>query len=496
MQHVYSPTGGVNGGFMTGDSPALAQLPPSMPIYTRGAPEALNGLRAQEQALRKQLKGLKRTTLTGTVNDILAQLDMTRGQLERAITSSMTAFPVRENLEAEAKILIPLETPLRNRLARVPGSGLASKWKVVTSLGGGYGGATTSTASGNTAGQATVTVVNSGGIVAGDTLIIGTGGTQETKIVASVDYSTHVITLSTNLANAQNSVPVVKASWQPGGNEAIRAFFAESGSPSSYSTVYADKTASYKLLGTKGSVTGFAMAAGANFQNQLATEKNNSVMNLMLNEEWALINGNSTIVAPPHGDGTNALAFDGLLKSISTANGTPADQIQTAVGALTVAHIDNQLRRLWTQGARGYYMLVNSQESLSMVHLAEASGSIIRVQATSDGKTVLGVTVTGYVHPITGEVIPVDSDRFLAPGTMIFGCTQLPDGSPAADVEVLPQVQLPELAPNTPIQGYTAQEIAPASASPQVYEFITTVFEVLRVKSAVHFAKSTGLTAV
>jgi hypothetical protein len=66
----------------------------------------------------------------------------------------------------------------------------------------------------------------------------------------------------------------------------------------------------------------------------------------------------------------------------------------------------------------------------------------------------------------------------------------------AADVRVLPQVQLPELAPNQPIQGYTAQELAPAIASPQVYPFIVSVYEVLRMKNNYVFAKSTGVTAV
>jgi hypothetical protein len=197
---------------------------------------------------------------------------------------------------------------------------------------------------------------------------------------------------------------------------------------------------------------------------------------MMLNEEFALIHGvasgnddyGNASTAAPWGDGTNALAFDGLSASISTANGTPAAHIQTTVGALTLSHIDAQLRRLYIQGGKSPWILVNSQEAVSLVHLAEASGSIIRVQANAQGGTVLGVSVTGYVHPITGEVVPVYASRFLKSGVMIFGSRLLPDGSPAADVDVLPQVQLPELAPTDNVMGYTAQELAPTVSAPQV----------------------------
>lgn len=275
-----------------------------------------------------------------------------------------------------------------------------------------------------------------------------------------------------------------------------RIFFAEDGSPASDNSVYVPKSAGYKLLGVKGFVTGFAMAAGANFQNQLAAEKTNQVRNLMKKEEKALINADASSVVSPWGDGVSALAFNGLKVSVSTANGTPAAQVQASVGALTTAHIDNQLKRLTDAEGQDPYILTSSQEILSLVHLATAEGSIIRVAAASNGEGVMGFKVTGYVNPLTGQLVPVLYSPEVAAGEMYFGCKSLPDGSPGAVVDVLPQVQLPELAPNVSIQGYVAQEIAPASASPQKYEFIVTVFEVFKLRSALHFAKSTGLTAV
>lgn len=394
-------------------------LPPSIPVFTRGAPPAF------PPELIQHMDKLERGEITGDIQQILLALGTSLRDFQRGITSGMTAFPVRENLEAEAKLLIPLDTPFRNRLTRTPGAGKSSAWKQKTSLGGGWG--------------------------------------------ASYD--------------------------QPGGGAtAIRAFFAETGAPAEHTTVYADKSATYKLLGTYGSVTGLAMAAGANFMAQLATEKRNAILNLLLDEENALINGDSASTAAPWGDGTNALSFDGIVNLVTTGNGTPSAQVQTSVGALTTAHLDAQLNRLWKQGAQGLWMLMNAQEIQSLTKLAQNSASIIRV-TYQGAEGVLGFKVSGYMHPVSGEVVTIIPSRFLPAGTLIFGSDRLPDGSPTMDVDVLPQVELPELAPNESVQGYTAQELAPTTVAPQVYPFIVSVYEVLRLKSAAHVAKSTGVTA-
>jgi len=425
--HLPAERGGVfrMAGFMPGN-PALfdGPRPPSVPLLSRWQGVAAPASPSAE--MEAMLQRLERSEASGDIQQILAHLFAQQAEMQRAVTTGMTAFPVRENLEAEAKLLIPTRTPIRNKLPRTPGAGTASAWKQLTSLGGGW--------------------------AAGD---------------------------------------------QPGeGPGAVRAFFAETGAPAEHTSVYANKSASYKLMGTYGSVTGFAMAAGANFQNQYATERTHSIVNLMLNEENALINGDSTSTAAPWGDGTNALAFDGLVNLITTANGTPSAQVATSVGALTLAHIDAQLIRLWKQGAQMPWILLNAQEKQSIVNLAQASGTLIRIMATADNDAGLGLDVSWIKHPITGEKVPLIVSQFLAAGTIIFGCDALPDGSPAADVDVLPQVQLPELAPNTAIQGYTAQDLAPANTAPQVYSWIVTCYMVLRLKSARHFAKSTGVTAV
>jgi hypothetical protein len=488
-------TGMIQGSFLDPSEQYPRELGRSIPIYSADLRRASLG--SMPKDVTRAMKQIKRGTFTGDVSQILFQLGATQAEFQRAITSSITAFPVRENLEAEAKVLFPLDTPIRNMLPRVPGAGLAAKWKQLTSAGGGYFGATTVSGA-QAAGITNIPVASSVGFNVNDQILIDTGANLEVRIVSSIPDTTHItVTVAVALAHA-NGVAIIKGGVQGGSNAtgAVQFFYSETGAPAEHTSTYADQSASYKLMGVLGKVTGFAMAAGANFQNQLAIEKTNAIRNTMLNEENALLNASTADIQAPWGDGTNNWAFSGLVNLIATANGVPTNQIQSAVGGLTTAHIDAQLGRLWLQGAQLPFMIMNEQEIRSLAHLAEASGSIIRVNATSDGKVVLGVQITGYVHPITGEMVPIIASRFLSPGTILFGAKQLPMGGNALEVDVLPQVQLPQLAPNQNVQGYTAQEVAPSITAPQTYPFIVTVFEVLKLKSALHVGKSTGVTAV
>ena len=390
----------------------------SQPLFTRGAKPDMPAeyIEAQAAIARGEMPDLQQ--LMGVM---MGSMD----SIARNINTGITGFPVRENLEAEAKILFPVETPLRNRIPRVPGAGTAAAWKQLTALGGGWG--------------------------------------------SGVD--------------------------QPGGGTASQVFFAETGAPAELTSTYANKSASYKLMGTLGSVTGFAMATGANFQNQYATEKRNLLFNTMLNEENAIINGSATSTAAPWGDGTNALGFNGLVNLITTANGTPSAQVQTGVGALSFAFLDTMLRNMWIQGARSPWILMNSAQLASLRNLVSAASTApYRVVAGVGNEVSAGLFVNTYVHPTTGEMVPIIVSRFVPAGTVIFGADQLPDGSPALQMDVLPQVQLPELAPNDFIQGYVAQELAPTKAAPQVFPFLISCYLVLKMKGATVFGIGSGVS--
>jgi hypothetical protein len=520
----------MNAGFML---PSLGggvqQAGPSIPIYTRGSQLSDKTTELIERMQRFEEGDINRVELMGDLASLQKQLGMTLGEITRAITTSTSSFPVRENLEAPARNIVPKDTPLRNRLPRTVGAGTASAWRLTASMGGGFGFATTTTTTGT---GTSVVLVSAAGIKVGDvvqfitaTTGIPIGATTEATVAASLRTVTaitgntitvaSIATVSGDLiVNTGKRVgDVVTGSTtaayvhgrpmgagSPHGFTALsyygRSFYSETGAPPDKETTYLSRSAAYKLLGTLGSVTGFAMAAGANFQPQLATEKRNAIENLMLNEENALWNGSSTSLLPPWGDFTNALGFDGIINLISTANGTPADQIQTSVGGLTLSHVDNQLARITERGGQDQWIGASAQEIISFVHLAEAGGSLIRVQATMDGGAVLGLKVTGYVHPVTGQVVPIMYSRFIEPGTLVFGSDRLPDGTPALDVNVLPQVELPALEPREQIQGYVARELAVTTSAIDVHPFAVTCYEVLRMFAGTVFAKSSGVTAV
>lgn len=474
----------IRGGFMpNGLQHGPPIIAPHSPIYG-GGQLALDLPGELVQAMEQ----IQRGAFDGDMNAVYAQVFEQLQQIRRTVTSTMTGFPVRENLEAPARVLIPMDTPMRNRIPRVPGAGTASAWRQLTSFGGGYGVSTTVTSG---ASSATQTVGSTAGMQSGDGIYFAT--TNVVGIVSSVTNATTVVlTASISTTTAE----VVSRVGQPGQGAAVRSFYAETGAPASHTETYAAKSAGYKLLGTYGDITGFAMASGATYQNQYATTKRNSINNLMLNEENAIVNGSSSILAAPWGDGSTNFSFDGIRNLTTTANGVPTNQVQTSVGALTFAHIDLQISRIWNQGGRKNWMLLNEQEARSIDHLFDASGSTNRVVFTDPGNVTAGRRVTGYVHPITKEVVDIIVDRFMPPGEIIFGSDLLPDMTPALDISVLPQVMLPELAPDEQIQGYTAQELAPTTSAPQVYPFVVTVYEVLRMLGATVFAKSQGVTGV
>lgn len=244
-------------GFLnTGFSPGMGSLMvgPSRPIYTQRSdlPSRTSDLIARME----RSSDLQRAALA-VDHGFMAELAQSLAEISRAITTSTTAFPVRENLEAPAKILVPLDTPVRNMLPRTRGAGLASAWRQVTSLGGGYGFLTTVT-SGAT--SATQTVASTAGMQVGDSLQFtqAAGTSIGARTILTVDSATQV-TVNSSIATTTGDIVVNATRPYGAGAGALshgRAFYAEGGCPVDHATVYAAKSATYKQLGTFGSVTG------------------------------------------------------------------------------------------------------------------------------------------------------------------------------------------------------------------------------------------------
>jgi hypothetical protein len=475
----------VNGSFMAPQIPdGGLMLAPQVTFSERFA--SPNIARIDQLGEVADIEAILRGDFSGDANQAIAQLLKATVDMTRGITSGMTAFPVRENLEAEAKVLVPRMTPLRNRLARSVGSGKASAWKQLTSLGGGYGAKGTTASSGSAAGGASVVLTANAeplGFRVGDEITVGTEGPF---IITAI--STTTITINANLAANQYSKAVTKVNITDGSVGTLQVFFAEDGAPAEATSVYADASATYRLLGTIGKITGFAMASGANFQPQYETERGNSLLNLMLLEEFALTNGIASDVNKPWGDGTTAYGYNGLIASVPSGNTTASS------GALTLAQIASTLASQWRAGAVDPWIMLSASEMVSINNLTTPTTTVLRVINPSAEQMKTGMHVSHVVHPIDGTLVPLLVSPFCPKGTMVFGCDKLPDMSPAHDVDVLPQVALPDGGLYTNgIQGYTVQEIANTISAPQVYPWLTSVYEVYRMKATTVFFKRTGV---
>lgn len=241
---------------------------PSIPIYTRGS--NISGRTNDLLGRMQRASDVERAAMMGDAG-WATELAAVLAEHTRAITTSTTAFPVRENLEAPAKILVPLDTPIRNMLPRTVGAGLSSAWRKVTSLGGGYGFLTTVTTG---VASATQTVGSTAGMQVGDILQFTDmttvpGATIGARTISSITSPTVVVltaTVTTQtgdiVVNSQgtNASSQIVPGRPTGSGVGIlshgRAFYAEGGCPVDHATVYASDSATYKQLGTFGSVTG------------------------------------------------------------------------------------------------------------------------------------------------------------------------------------------------------------------------------------------------
>jgi len=271
------------------------------------------------------------------VNLTIQQLQAKIAEFEKTVTSADTAFPVRENLAAEAKLVIPVDTPLLNRFPTKVGSGKAAAWKEITGLGS-----------------------------------------------SALTYS---------------------------------MFYAEAGAPSSRTTVYADRSETYKLAGLDGGVAGFAIAAGANFQDQLAIEKRNCLLHLKRLEETALINA----------DGTG-YAFSGLLTQVVTGYGSTVRASTGTAASAVLADLDYILKGAWDNGGDITLLVLRSSESkiISDAITQNAGTSPMRVNIDQQSLITGGFFVNAYISPLNGRRVELVPDKFHTVGTIIGVAENLP----------------------------------------------------------------------
>jgi hypothetical protein len=271
------------------------------------------------------------------ISQTISQINAKIAAFEKTVSSSDAAFPVRENLAAEAKLVIPVDTPLLNRFPTKQGSGKAAAWKEIVALGS-----------------------------------------------SALTYS---------------------------------MFYAEGGAPSSRTTVYADRAEIYKLAGLDGGVAGFAIAAGANFQDQLATEKSNTIRHLKILEETALINA----------DGTGQ-SFKGLLAQITTGYGSTVRASTGSAASAVINDLDFILKSTWDLGGDISLLVVRSSEAATISNAVtrDSGTSPLRINVQGPLNIVGGFYVNAYISPINGARVELLPDKFHTVGTVIGISEQLP----------------------------------------------------------------------
>ncbi len=271
-----------------------------------------------------------------SLTETIGKINQKVAEFEKTILTSQTAFPVRENLAAEAKLLVNTSTPLLNCFPTKPGAGAAAAWREITSFG----------------------------------------------------------------------------------SDPSSVFYSEAGTPSSRTTVYAARSETYRQLALDGTVSGLALAAGANFQDQLAAEKRNTIFHLKNLEEVALISAPGT-----------GVTYSGLLTQIATANSSYVASSTGTAASAVINDIDALLKSAWDKGAEINLLVVRSAESKTISESLTAAASTVPLRVVMAGPEGMtgGFHINKYVSAITGKIAEIVPDVKHTEGTIMGIVERLPE---------------------------------------------------------------------
>jgi hypothetical protein len=167
-----------------------------------------------------------------------------------------------------------------------------------------------------------------------------------------------------------------------------------------------------------GSVTGLAVAAGGNFQDQLAAEKRNTIFHLKNLEEVALISAPGT-----------GITFSGILTQIATANGSYAASSTGTAASAVINDLDALLKSSWDKGVEINLLVVRGTEAKLISEALTSSASTVPLRVvfpTPDGITG-GFHVNRFISPVSGRAAEIVPDIFHTTGTIIGIAERLPE---------------------------------------------------------------------
>lgn len=430
------------------------------------------------------------------MSDIQETLSLVRGALadgalaktfqESAVaTSGLTAY----DLEAPARTLVPVLTPLRNRIPRVAGrGGIQANWRAVTGINlaglspgvgqGNRGGVVASstadyfaayrglgledvvTFEAQYAGEGfqdvralgtenllSALMIAEEKVILGGLGTFGLGTTPTPTLAAGTGGSLASGTLSVIAvalafdgyagASVSGGIPGQISRANAGGSTDSYGGGAAQKSASATVSVAAGGSVSASVAPVRGAV-GYAWfwgAAGAETLGAVTT------LNSVVIEANA--GGTQTAASLPSGDASNnSLVFDGLLAQITkpgsnayvafqptgTAGvGTPL----TADGSGGIVEIDTALKAFWDNwrvSPTDIYVSSQEQASITRKILSGGTGAQRFVIQTQQGNVIGGDLVRSYLNrfAMDGAVeIPIRLHPNMPPGTLMFYCDRL-----------------------------------------------------------------------
>lgn len=403
------------------------------------------------------------------------------------------------DLEAPAKTLYPVLTPLRNKIPRVGGGlGIQANWKAITGINtagisagageGRRGGIVTTTVADYLAAYRTLVLddyvtfqAQAAGkgfmdvsaaavegllrslmiqeefiILGGNGAAVALGTTPTPTLVdvapaagqsckASTKYLVHCVALTLEgyrNASVAGGVPAVVS--RANGDGTTETYGGGSGQISAEANVTtgADANDTHAIKASVTAVNGAAAYAWFWGENGGAIKLGaiTTINSYLITAPVAA--GTQVIGDLPASDNSkNALIFDGLLYQIfksgsnayikTMATGTPGTGTPLTADTKTgIVEIAEALVHFWaTYKTIPTGIWVNGQEKQNMgtkVATGASGSAVVFSIDTRQGAVLGGINVTGYIHPITGQEIPVLVHPDLPPGTILFECMALP----------------------------------------------------------------------
>lgn len=363
---------------------------------------------------------------------------------------------VAYNLEAPSKLLVPVMTPLRNRIPRVgTGKGTASEWKVITALD--TSRVDIFTAEGTKAATVNISVTpQSAGyrtISKGDNNSFQSQwagkGFEDVKARNILRLLAHVMIMEEQaILGASAALPAVSA-------PAVTVADAAGAIPDGAGVNVICRAITNVGRGRKSAATGTgAMGGGGNahiisasvpcvngavkyewYVGAAGVEKLEATTRINSVKLTALAGTGAVVGADNH---TDALAFNGILQQIMPAV-TPSGAIVRTLAtgtegtgtALSLDDLETVLQSMWdTWRANPDLLTVSSAEAVKITKLVLAANGGPTLFVTADsgniGRLTGGYRVTHFLNPITGKQIPIEVHPYLQPGTCFFSTFELP----------------------------------------------------------------------